>query len=586
MKAFLLGSVTLLALTAVEPAAAADLAAPAPARWNWSGFYAGGHIGSALGLNTIDNPLGPSLFGDNVRSPGPFGGGQIGVNWQAVNSAFVFGLEADASLANLDGTNTCYAYSGTFTSLNCRAHTNAFGTVTGRMGLAFGPQERTLAYLRGGLAWGRGNIDTIVNNNLRGVSGSGSAGIRTWGWTAGLGAEYAMTSHWSVRAEYDYIDLGRSNVAVAPESASTDPVIGPAMGQFIRLPGTNVSQSIHTFKLGVNYLFGERPLLPGEFAAASLGTTIGARSPVYKAGPVVASTPGWEVEAGMRYWYSSSRFQKDLAVDLGGAQNPTFNISRLTWDNLKGHSGEAFVRVDSPANVFAKGLIGGGIMSRGHVNDEDWGLSPPFAGVNTGYSNTDGNASGSFSYATADVGYDVIRGAGYKVGVFAGYNILAGQVMSTTCAQFALPASGICNPTINTAILGETERWQSLRIGGNVDVMLAPRWRLVADVAYLPYVRFDGQDQHPVRAFIAEEWGTGIGTQVEAFVSYFVTPQFSVGAGGRYWAMWTTSGLTCREPPAGPCPAPEQNMQFKTERFGVLFQAAYKWDEAAATAPR
>jgi hypothetical protein len=135
-------------------------------------------------------------------------------------------------------------------------------------------------------------------------------------------------------------------------------------------------------------------------------------------------------------------------------------------------------------------------------------------------------------------------------------------------------------------LLGEYARWQSLRIGGNVDVMMTPRWRLVADVAYLPHAKYNGQDQHPQRPFIATEWGTGVGTQVEAFVSYFVTPRFSIGAGGRYWAMWTTSGAVCREPPEGRCSTPEQHMQFKTERFGVLFQAAYKWDEAAAVALR
>ena len=75
-----------------------------------------GHIGSAMGLNTIANPLGPSIYGDHVHSPGYLGGVQVGVNWQATNSIWVVGLEADASLANLDGTNTCYAVSGVFNS--------------------------------------------------------------------------------------------------------------------------------------------------------------------------------------------------------------------------------------------------------------------------------------------------------------------------------------------------------------------------------------------------------------------------------------------------------------------------------------
>ena len=29
-----------------------------------------------------------------------------------------------------------------------------------------------------------------------------------WGWTAGVGAEYAVTNNVSVRAEYNYTDLG------------------------------------------------------------------------------------------------------------------------------------------------------------------------------------------------------------------------------------------------------------------------------------------------------------------------------------------------------------------------------------------
>ncbi len=248
------------------------------------------------------------------------------------------------------------------------------------------------------------------------------------------------------------------------------------------LPGTSVSQSIHAFKLGVNYLFGAGgATLPDGFVPPRAFGDARGRAPVYK---TATWAPGWEVEAGTRYWYSSGRFQKDIAPDLRGPQNPTFNISRLTWQGLKGHSAEAFARVDSPLNFFAKGHIGGGVTSGGRINDEDWGLDD--LAVNTGYSNTDGSASGSISYATADAGYDVFRGAGYKVGVFVGYSVIISNQTSSDCVQIALPASGICVPSGNTFFLGEHERWQSLRIGGNVDVMLTPRWRLVADVAYLP----------------------------------------------------------------------------------------------------
>ncbi|MGE0039331.1 MAG: hypothetical protein AB7S93_27370 [Xanthobacteraceae bacterium] len=93
-----------------------------------------------------------------------------------------------------------------------------------------------------------------------------------------------------------------------------------------------------------------------------------------------------------------------------------------------------------------------------------------------GYSNTDGSAAGSISYATAELGYDVFRGAGYKVGVFAGYSVVTSNQTSSDCIQIALPASGHLRYSPgNTFFLGEYERWQSLRIGGNIDVMLTPR---------------------------------------------------------------------------------------------------------------
>jgi hypothetical protein len=59
--------------------------------------------------------------------------------------------------------------------------------------------------------------------------------------------------------------------------------------------------------------------------------------------------------------------------------------------------------------------------------------------------------------------------------VFAGYSVVTSNQTSSDCIQIALPASGMCDIPGNTFFLGEYERWQSLRIGGNIDVMLTPR---------------------------------------------------------------------------------------------------------------
>jgi hypothetical protein len=64
-----------------------------------------------------------------------------------------------------------------------------------------------------------------------------------------------------------------------------------------------------------------------------------------------------------------------------------------------------------------------------------------------------------------------------------------------------------------------------------------------------------------------------------------VTPNFSVGAGGRYWAMWTTNGsFTCTGCTAlGVTLAPNAG-KYSTERWGTFLQASYKFDAFSAPA--
>jgi opacity protein-like surface antigen len=122
------------------------LKAPA-ALWSWSGLYIGGHVGAALSLTDIADPLGAPIYGDDVRSPGFIGGGQIGFNHQV--GSVVFGVEADVSGVSSDGTNTCFAVSGNSVSSNCQVRPDLYTTVTGRIGYAV---DRTLFYAKGGAA--------------------------------------------------------------------------------------------------------------------------------------------------------------------------------------------------------------------------------------------------------------------------------------------------------------------------------------------------------------------------------------------------------------------------------------------------
>ena len=66
----------------------------------------------------------------------------------------------------------------------------------------------------------------------------GTSSDSNWhdGWTAGLGAEYAIDERWSVKAEYRYYDLGKENYGVA------------ALGG----EGTDVDLDLHTVLVGIN----------------------------------------------------------------------------------------------------------------------------------------------------------------------------------------------------------------------------------------------------------------------------------------------------------------------------------------------
>jgi hypothetical protein len=149
MQKLLIAGAATIAVLASGPTDAADfpVKVPAPTAYDWTGFYVGGQIGGATGTANFADPFGASIFGDKVITPGFFAGGQIGYNWQVPDSRWVLGVQADANWLTADGTNTCFAFSGSFVSATCHADPKSFGTLTGRGGFAVGPAGRTLLYL-------------------------------------------------------------------------------------------------------------------------------------------------------------------------------------------------------------------------------------------------------------------------------------------------------------------------------------------------------------------------------------------------------------------------------------------------------
>ncbi len=527
------------------------LKAPA-ALWSWSGLYVGGHVGSSLSLTDIADPLGPPIYGDNVRSPGFIGGGQIGFNHQV--GSVVFGVEADVSGVSSDGTNTCFAVSGDSFSSNCRVRPDLYTTVTGRIGYAV---DRSLFYVKGGAAWTRGTVDMFVNKNPDGVFTSTNSFV-TPGWTVGAGVEYALASAWSMKLEYDYLGFRDQDVA-------TPYVPGNPFG--VTAPTTTISQHVHQFKLGLNYRLADGVNWPGNAAAMPL-----------KAAPI-NSPSGWTFEAGARYVYGWGRFQKDHGTGLAdGSGVPNGMVtSRLTYEDMQTNTSEVFGRINTPWNVFVKGFAGVGVTGRGHQNDEDSFFH--VNGVDVPYTNSfSDKVRGHLNYAVADVGYDFMSGSSHKVGAFVGYSFVDQALNRFNCVQIANKEGGSCTgpdepPTPpNVVRFQEIDKWHALRVGIAGEMMLTDRVKLSGEVAYLPFVHFQGLDNHfrnPILQLPATSNG-GHGVQAEALLSYYVTDRLSFGVGGRYWGLWTTDGQFSGTPPG-----PPRFYRAAFEQAGVFVQTAY-----------
>ncbi len=348
LRALFLIGVSAVSLTAAQ---AADLYSgglkdsPGYVPYNWTGFYAGTNSGGVVGTGQVSDPLGASIYGDNVTSPSSLFGGQIGYNRQMNN--WVWGVEADADWADADARNTCLAYSGDYVSADCRVRTNALGTIAGRLGYAAGPEGRTLLFAKGGGAWTSQSVSVANSNQFYGTQAdlTNTTNFTAWGWMVGGGVEHALTPRWSVKAEYNYLDFGDTSISY-PRS-----MLGvPAEYVNVAAGTTKISEQEHLFKIGMNYHVGAAgPDWGGSYASPldwfapfNMGGGLkDARAP---------ERPGWNFEFGTRYWASTGNFQWDNKIA------DRSNQSRLTYKDMDGNSGELFARVDTPYNVFLKGV--------------------------------------------------------------------------------------------------------------------------------------------------------------------------------------------------------------------------------------
>jgi outer membrane immunogenic protein len=197
-----LGLGTVAFLASVTLASAADLGgppappyAPYTPEFSWAGFYGGINGGGGWGsADCVSCSAGVNDFSIG----GPFVGAQVGYNWQF--GEMVLGGEADIQWSGISGScNGGIGGCGGPPQLT-QQEVDYYGTIRARLGWTMGDW---LPYLTGGWAYGRGTRTSSV-------AGAGSVSAGHTGWVAGVGVEYAITPGWSVKAEYQYVNLGNA----------------------------------------------------------------------------------------------------------------------------------------------------------------------------------------------------------------------------------------------------------------------------------------------------------------------------------------------------------------------------------------
>ncbi|MBN9585374.1 MAG: hypothetical protein BGN84_08375 [Afipia sp. 62-7] len=256
MKAFLLAGTAIVAFATA--ASAADLAprsfVKAPAATarthNWTGCYAGGHVGAGWSkTNVTDVPGVMSVNGafDIEGDTSVLGGVQLGCDYQFAN-AWVVGLAGDFSGTNIKGT-VDDPFFGNKNPGPAQIHTRTdwLASLSGRVGYAW---DNVLLYGKGGVGFAHDRY-SLSNFTATGggfcqsggfVACNPAGSFNRVGWVAGAGIEWAFASNWSAFIEYVHYGFDQKTLSISDPNA-----VGPTP--------LRVRQDIDVVKVGVNYRF-------------------------------------------------------------------------------------------------------------------------------------------------------------------------------------------------------------------------------------------------------------------------------------------------------------------------------------------
>ena len=201
-----------LFIAAISSASAADLPMytkapppPPPVLFSWTGFYVGLNAGGKWA--TLDDTVtagGTSVTFNSDTASSWIAGGQVGYNWQAPGSPWVFGVEGDIDAQDFNRSLIVATAIGPFVAGDAFSVKSDWqASLRGRIGYAM---DRVLLYATGGVAF----------TEVKGTASLVGLGVFTddttrVGGTIGGGLEWAVWNNISLGVEGRYTWYGHEN---------------------------------------------------------------------------------------------------------------------------------------------------------------------------------------------------------------------------------------------------------------------------------------------------------------------------------------------------------------------------------------
>jgi outer membrane immunogenic protein len=250
----------------------------------WSGLYAGingGYGWSSPNIQYIANDpasqagtcaaIGGAkcIPTPSINRDGGLFGAQIGYNWQ-FSQLWLVGVEADYQWSDIAGQGVSSFHLGGVggaavpSTMTAKETIGSFGTIRVRLGalplnslLTYGTAGVAIGQVKGSLALSPGVTGAGISAGgfsyscTAGVSCfSGSSSTTSVGWTAGGGAEYALTSNITLKGEALWVRLDKlKTTATATALAAGGPTTPSSF------TGTFDFAAFFVFRGGVNYRF-------------------------------------------------------------------------------------------------------------------------------------------------------------------------------------------------------------------------------------------------------------------------------------------------------------------------------------------